>query len=284
MSLSEGKMFTIEALNRIEGFVWPVGAGCAAFDCDVKDVGFYTPSVVGMFDDKKWLKKWLELSVSVGLAHPDWRNSLITREEFESVDGWVRNDGKPPVDDDAIVETIVNGEVDSRPFPADGIEWGGGGCVSHWRYHKPQKQEVKPEPESIETMIRRYKDAKENKRAAIDKLNQAQADVEQAEALEDSLFMAIEAWAESHGFDIRVLSESEEKPELVITDWRDLQEGDVIECIEPLGGRIKPGEVGVIEIISGGTLFADFDSQSGYAFPRNRLNHNFKFIRRPEKK
>ncbi|MGL5528484.1 MAG: hypothetical protein ACRDCI_08945 [Plesiomonas shigelloides] len=71
--------------------------------------------------------------------------------------------------------------------------------------------EVKPESESIETMIRRYKDAGENKRAAIDKLNQAQADVEQAEALEDSLFMAIEAWAESHGFDIRVLSEGGEK-------------------------------------------------------------------------
>lgn len=231
MSLSEGKMFTIEALNRIEGFVWPDDMKCAAMIKDGICVWF-CQELVSTASEFLSINGWVT-NKRVESAHPDWRNSLITREEFDSVNGWVRNDGNEPVISGDFDLLLADGEaIYFSDISVDRWDWAvpckGGVAITHWRYHKPQKQEVKPDPESIETMIRRYKDAKENKRAAIDKLNQSQADVEQAEALEDSLFMAIEAWAESHGFDIRVLSESEEKPELVITDWRDLQVGDVV--------------------------------------------------------
>lgn len=266
MSLSEGKMFTIEALNRIEGFVWPEGATHANVFNATRLVRFYEGAPIyvnGVVDNN------LRVSAAIHDVHPDWRNSLITREEFESVDGWVRS------------------WVTSVPenIPPSGIEVECGKFGRKWRYRKPQKQEVKPEPESIETMIRRYKDAGENKRAAIDKLNQAQADVEQAEALEDSLFMAIEAWAESHGFDIRVLSESEEKPELVITDWRDLQIGDVIWWS---GDSDNPeGECEVCDL-EGDDYNHDvpicvFTRDGGSEWIDTALEQ-WKFIRRPEKK
>lgn len=288
MSLSEGKMFTIEALKRIEGFVWPSDAKFAAMNgyLSLKLIQFYAlkPSV------GEYSFSGVEVvtpDVVANDKHPDWQNSLITREEFESVDGWVRNTTLklPPELIDSQIEVLHhNGEIafdDANAFYWDEN-------VDKWRYHKPQKQEVKPESESIETMIRRYKDSGENKRAAIDKLNKAQADVEQAEALEDGLFMAIEAWAESHGFDIRVLSESEEKPELVITDWRDLQVGDVIECVGSWEGENTHAlrvEVTNLEEIG---YEGDFPIQVRIPNPMHgnslKWGLGFKFIRRPEKK
>ncbi|MGL5726582.1 MAG: hypothetical protein ACRCYD_01850 [Plesiomonas sp.] len=188
----------------------------AAMDCDDQRAHFYRIApecrAIAFVSNGNYVTARL-----VHASHPDWRNSLITREEFESVDGWVRHimDGVPEINDGSSIDVkycddlLAFGILLESVNDDDSLDsWGN---VRKWRYHKPQKQEVKPEPESIETMIRRYKAAGENKRAAIDNLSKAQADVEQAEALEDSLFMAIEAWAESHGFDIRVLSEGEER-------------------------------------------------------------------------
>lgn len=295
MSLSEGKMFTIEALNRIEGFVWPEGATFGEVDGG-RFVYFYASDegIQGAISSARIKQDDDPMTLHV----------QITREEFDSVDGWVRNDGNEPViNGDFDLKLADNEMIYFSDVGVDGWNWsvqcGDGNTITHWRYHKPQKQEVKPEPESIETMIRRYKDAGENKRAAIDKLNQAQADVEQAEALEDSLFMAIESWAESHGFDIRVLSESEERftlnadipmPEnpiplhassLVITDWRDLQIDDVVAW-NVVGYR---GEFTVCELYrdnEGGNPCAAITAPNGKQY--NVYADELKFIRRPEKK
>ncbi|MGL5280633.1 MAG: hypothetical protein ACRC8W_02625 [Plesiomonas shigelloides] len=305
MSLSEGKMFTIEALNRIDGFVWPDKSMFASMDMSPKYVFFYSSAPVGhdtMFNGKGLLDKY---STTVAYAHPDWRSSLITREEFESVDGWVRND-ESMLSSSALIDIkTFNGVVNSKVrYESNFKKYGNAFDIEFWRYHKPQKQEVKPEPESIETMIRRYKDAKENRRAAIDRLNQAQADVEQAEALEDSLFMAIEAWAESHGFDIRVLSESEERftlnadipmPEnpiplhassLVITDWRDLRVGDIIEYTDGLA-KSKIGMTGPVTsfaLDAHDGMFVRMECDNGENKGREGWPLKWKFIRRPEKK
>ncbi|MGL4249541.1 MAG: hypothetical protein ACRDCI_11775 [Plesiomonas shigelloides] len=216
MNLTEGKLFTIEALNRIEGFVWPDGATFGEVDGG-RFVYFYASD------------EGIQSAISSARIKQDddpmTLHVQITREEFESVDGWVRNDGNPPVDDDAIVETIVNGEVDSRPFPADGIEWGNGGCVSHWRYPKPTKEtEMQPESPkqpSIDEIYSQYK----AQCGIVETAKKTLADEMEAE---DKLLEQIKAWNLEHGFDVRLLDESEEKPELVITDWRDLQVGDVI--------------------------------------------------------
>ncbi|MGL5307224.1 MAG: hypothetical protein ACRC9Y_13990, partial [Aeromonas veronii] len=92
MSLSEGKMFTIEALNRIEGFVWPDKAKFADFDSGGWFVFFrlHEPKALRGSFEGGYIDGSL---VDTGVDHPDWRNSLITREEFELVDGWVMFSG-----------------------------------------------------------------------------------------------------------------------------------------------------------------------------------------------
>ncbi|MGL4600304.1 MAG: hypothetical protein ACRCVE_02105 [Plesiomonas sp.] len=211
MNLTEGQLFTIEALNKIDGFVWPEDAELAEVDGG-RYVYFYSS------DDG------IQSAISSNRVKDDDDKRVIhaqvTREQFDSVDGWVRNDGNPPVDDDAIVETIVNGEVDSRPFPADGIEWGNGGCVSHWRYPKKMQPETTKQP-SIDELYSQYKERRKITESAKELL------AESMEA-EDKLLDQIKAWNLEHGFDVRLLDESEEKPGLVITDWRDLRIRDVI--------------------------------------------------------
>lgn len=252
MNLTEGQLFTIEALNRIEGFVWPKDANfaCAFNIVNGRNFGveFYiekpTPSdAIEVF--KGALSKGDPTKVILG-QHPDWRNSLITRDQFDSVDGWVRNSdrkGPPRLDVDGILFDVKNGEknwfcVDGSEINWDAYPHENGYIAKLWRYHKPQKQEVKPEPESnssdqsssqegIESLISKHKAVKEIARLA-------RIELERVEAAEHSLMLSIQAWAESYGFDIRVLDESDEvpehesDPELVITDWRDLRVGDVI--------------------------------------------------------
>ncbi|MGL5648792.1 MAG: hypothetical protein ACRDDY_13175 [Clostridium sp.] len=196
MNLTESQLFTIEALNRIEGFEWPKDAKFAAMDDGRKDVLFYLHKP--MRAHTVFTGDFFGLDgITSQSTHPDWCNSLITREQFESVDGWVRNN---------CIFTKINSLIDvtikskGDDYVIDGScdnwtpEWESGDIVK-WRYRKPKKQEVKPESESIETTIAQYKAAKENKL-------KAQQLLEQAEATESSLMMSIEAWAESHGFDI----------------------------------------------------------------------------------
>ncbi|MGL4752515.1 MAG: hypothetical protein ACRCXB_08885 [Aeromonadaceae bacterium] len=281
MSLSEGKMFTIEALNRIEGFVWPEGAKFAAVDFDDTYLNFFGEGELYRDSMSFVGKRLINASVNIGKARIDWESSLITREEFESVDGWVRSDGSIP-DVGGVFDVKFNygitvkeeSKVSDYNWPSTDDD----DSIAFWRHHKPQKQEVKPEPESIasaqsssqegiESLISKHKAVKEIARLA-------RIELERVEAAEHSLMLSIEAWAESHGFDIRVLSESEEKPELVITDWRDLQAGDVI--VTDYSG----GEVVVCDTHYSGDYNVSYKKGDGTIW----WAKEWKFIRRPEKK
>ena len=79
------------------------------------------------------------------------------------------------------------------------------------------------------------------------------------------------------GFKIEPITARQE-PELVITDWRDLQVGDEVELLVYQGGSGKVGEVGVIsKVRGGGDFYVNFPSQSKYS-----VEHaDIKFIRRP---
>lgn len=227
MNLTEGQLFTIEALNRIEGFEWPekakfaeVDGGCIAYFYESDSTGSSPLTSVRVKDpyDKRKI------------------NASITREQFDSVDGWVLFGGiESPVSGDCAIDVkYANGTAEIN-FSADGYEWnwrGDGLRIVAWRYHKPTKENEMQQPkpfkkrDCIETLIDKRKDAIEQKRLAL-------AALEEAEAKERELMLSIQAWAESYGFDIRTLDESDEKPEheseLVITDWRDLRVGDVVE-------------------------------------------------------
>lgn len=198
MQLSESKLFTIEALNRIDGFVWPEGAQTARVDAVKGD------NLIQFFCDSCWVD-----AVSYSSKKPEeinWRNSLITKAEFDSVDGWVRNTKmKLPAElvDSQIEVMFHNGEIafdDANAFYWDEN-------VSKWRYHKPINETTTPttKPE-IHSIYERYK---QQRATTAD----AQRALDASKDAEDALLEKIKQWNMQYGFDVRLLDESEEKPE-----------------------------------------------------------------------
>lgn len=277
MNLTEGQLFTIEALNRIEGFVWPekakfaeVDGGCIAYFYESDSTGSSPLTSVRVKDpyDKRKI------------------NASITREQFDSIDGWVRNDGSEPVISGDFEVMFRGGSVafDLIGVGASELNWkcpcDNGDTITHWRYHKPTKETEMQQPkqfknrDNIETLIDKRKDAIEQKRIAL-------AALEEAEAKERELMLSIQAWAESYGFDIRVLDESDEvpdvEPELVITDWRDLRVGDEIWWSG--GAGFSSGQYIISEVSKKGVSVTTWKGQSWL----DVLNTAWKFIRRPSK-
>ncbi|WP_084977332.1 hypothetical protein [Plesiomonas shigelloides] len=122
--LTESQLFTIEALNRIEGFVWPKGA--EFYEVDGGHVAYFYGDASGAM-----------ASVRIKGAHDKTIiNETVTKAEFYSVDGWVRNSGAQPVSDECIVECKVDGPLGAIGYlPATVWNWERGG-LTHWRYHK----------------------------------------------------------------------------------------------------------------------------------------------------
>ncbi|MGL4467955.1 MAG: hypothetical protein ACRCUK_10750 [Plesiomonas shigelloides] len=230
MNLTEGQLFTIEALNKIDGFVWPDGAEFAALDRDDVYINFFQNGALP-YDDEAWIgKRLVNSSVNVGAARIDWRNSLITREQFESVDGWVRHTGNsmPDEADEKRIDYMMRSGVSWDYCTANNLDWDSS-ChaddIIKWRYSKQSKEtdmqpEVPKQP-SIDELYSQYK----TQHGIVEAAKKTLADEMEAE---DKLLEQIKAWNIEHGFDVRLLDESEENSELVITDWRDLRIRDVI--------------------------------------------------------
>ena len=209
MNLTESKLFTIEALNRIEGFVWPEGALTAAFDFNDSLITFYsdTPKKYDTVFNGGYM---IGLSKNVSTNHPDWRNSLITKEEFDSVDGWVRNVAWLMPD---FVNTSKIDYVDMKGFlwvdaDATTILWGepsNSDNVSDWRYHKPKEEKGMPEQEgesqSIERLYDEYQTARSN---LLDLKNQTEC----LQGVVDSLLDKIKSWHKERGFDVSEVNQA----------------------------------------------------------------------------
>lgn len=145
--LTESQLFTVEALNRIHGFVWPDKAEFAAMDLDEREVHFYT---------KRPYEKEKQFSIAAGYLkssdvedrHPDWRNSLITKYQFDRVDGWVRNDGshnRQPSNVSSLIDVMINRGTGFVAVAANECLWNAtkrSDCVFYWRYHKPSNAEI----------------------------------------------------------------------------------------------------------------------------------------------
>ncbi|MDA1380482.1 phage N-6-adenine-methyltransferase [Plesiomonas shigelloides subsp. oncorhynchi] len=123
--VTESQLFTIEALNRIEAFVWPEGADGAEMHDHDPEAYFCSSS------NPKYRKVW-----HAGVLHPNCTDSLITREQFDCVDGWVRCDGCMPVSGDVVVQVSLNfGISGGKTDFASKFAWGDGG-ITHWRHRK----------------------------------------------------------------------------------------------------------------------------------------------------
>lgn len=145
--LTESQLFTIEALNRIQFFKWPNKATHAAMNRDDTEVLFYVGSAKvykGRFSGVILLRDKFTLT---DRKHPDWRNSLITREQFDSVDGWVRNIER--VDPECVKGKLIDvtdGVCANNRIISDDAEWDAyeheSNYFDRWRYHKPSNPEV----------------------------------------------------------------------------------------------------------------------------------------------
>lgn len=145
--LTESQLFTIEALNKIQGFVWPDGAEFASYDRwsfridlwshepELRSGGFYGQCIL--------IKR-----IHVESTHPDWRNSLITKEQFDRVDGWVKNDGshnRQPSNISSVIDVMINRGTGFTAVAASEFLWNAAersDCVFYWRYHKPSNAEI----------------------------------------------------------------------------------------------------------------------------------------------
>lgn len=244
MKLSKSKLALAKAINENGG--WPERALWAAQD---NCIAFF---LGGKPEYKSGDRCWYSNSIDgacVGTITCDekvtnWHQTILSREEYyhsypkADADGWIEwNGGECPVGD--FDEVQVKYKVDD----GSGME----GCEAqelHWhhedadfdivayRLHKPEVKpefcesvsRIIPEPESKPTIERLAQDY-HNK---LDFAKRKQQEADEANAAADAALVELERAGEALGLLIGI-AKPDREPELVITDWRDLKVGDVIE-------------------------------------------------------
>lgn len=179
MNLNEGKLFTIEALNSLEGFVWPDSAVAASFCLGGSSVALWA-SEPKVGSSSFWGGHIVTI-INIGYQHPDWQNSLIAREEFEAVDGWVRVTSHEPN-----VGTLVERTLNIN--------------VVKWRYIKLPVPVTTSADEPTETNIGDlYKKYSDLGKVISDLRDQIQNSVSE----QNLIFDQIEAYNLAHGIVVR---------------------------------------------------------------------------------
>lgn len=147
--LTESQLFTIEALNKIQGFVWPKEATHASMDDASVLINFYAMEPVAGRFSFSGVCVYAPDPIS-GSDHPDWRNSLITREKFDRVDGWVRHTGQliPHSADGYMVDYMMRSGVVWDNCHANNLIWqtsSHSDDIIKWRHHKPANEKAMPD-------------------------------------------------------------------------------------------------------------------------------------------
>ena len=241
MKLSKSKLALAKVINDNGG--WPVRALWAVQD---NCIAFF---LGGKPEYKSGDRCWYSNSIDgacVGTITCDekvtnWHQTILSREEYyhsypkADADGWIEwNGGECPVGD--FDEVQVKFKVDD----GSGME----GCEAqelHWHHedavfdivaYRLHKQEVKPEfcesvariipePESKPTIERLAQDY-HNK---LDFANRKRQEADEAKAAADAALGELEIAGEAIGLVIGIFKSEDE---MVITDWRHLQKGDIV--------------------------------------------------------
>lgn len=262
MKLSKSKLALAKVINENGG--WLIGG-------DFNFVTSSHSGAVKFFhqmprrDGANWVggSRWLYW-VDSDEQLPKWHKTILNREEYyqayqkADADGWIEwNGGECPVDGDSIVDVEFNaGHTVSGA--AKGLSWHHEWEYSNiikYRLHKP---EVKPEfcesvtrsipePESIDGLCAKVTEANKHQhvdakptieqlaqdyRKKLDFANSKQKEADEAKAAADAALGELERAGEALGLLIGI-AKPDQEPELVITDWRDLQVNDVVfvgEC------------------------------------------------------
>ena len=246
---------------------------------------------------------------------PNWHQTILSREEYfhlypaQNSDGWIEwNGGECPVGEGDRIDVKFS---DGDEFFDVGSYGGWGadaGCcnIIAYRLHKPEQADpefcesvmrsipglginsknininitqvddinvVESKP-TIEQMASDYHNAK-------DYADRKQQEVDAAKADAEVKLKALELAGEAIGPLVSPIT-AKQKPELVITDWRDLQTGDLV-WVEEEGGRVDEGEYEVLEVEVpdyGGKRTIRIRGGEGGQFWINYEN-GWRFIRRP---
>lgn len=191
----------------------------------------------------------------------NWHQTVLSRDEFDRIvaetapdaDGWIEWSGKPksPVENGVLVDVKLKGGGYHEAELLDDASWSdawGDESIVAYRLHKQAEPEfcesvmrTIPEPEakpSIEQLAADYHSAKDRSERKQQEADAAKDDV-------DAKLKALEMAGEALGLLVSPITAKQE-PELVITDWRDLQLGDVVWY----GGDdgLSPGEYRVMGI------------------------------------
>lgn len=296
MKLGKSKLALAKVINDNGGWperaLWAVQDNCIAF--------FLGGKPEYKSGDRCWYSNSID-GACVGTITCDekvtnWHQTILSREEYyhsypkADADGWIEwNGGECPVGD--FDEVQVKYKVDD----GSGME----GCEAqelHWhhedadfdivayRLHKP---EVKPE--FCESVMRSIQDPEskptieqlaQDYRNKLDFANSKQQEADDAKADADAALGELKRAGEALWLLIGIANPDRE-PELVITDWRDLQVNDVIFVGEY--DDHESGEYVVIEL-------EDRDYVGSYAVKAAGIDGNgmwidtareWRFIRRP---
>ena len=180
----------------------------------------------------------------------NWYQTILSREEYfhlypaPDADGWIEwEGGESPVGEDVVIEIKTrDGEIQLDKAYLWNWSHEEGSPVKDrqiiaYRLHKPEQakpelcesvvraipepdEQVWTNPPSIEQLAADYRNAK-------DYADRKQQEADDAKADEDEALRKLELAGEALGLLVSPITEKQEQ-ELVITDWRDLQAGDVI--------------------------------------------------------
>lgn len=181
-----------------------------------------------------------------GVTIKNWHQTILSRDEYfhlysaPDAEGWIEwCGGECPVDGNEIVDIRYSESREEFGIKAKFRRWNHArnkGDIIAYRLHKPKKSleelcgEVKEENKhehieakpTIEQLAADY-------RNKLDYANRKQDEADKANMESDAALAQLEDAIAEIGFAITPLAATEKEPELVITDWRDLRVGDVIE-------------------------------------------------------
>ena len=247
----------------------------------------------------------------------NWHQTILSREEYFHIypatdaDGWIAwNGGECPVGEGTLIDVkFLDGTVqmacEARGTKSESHKYwtnvwthpGTDADITAYRLHKPEQASATEKlsdaavstakdalmSDSIEMLVRKptIEQLAADYRNAKDYAARKQQEADDAKADADAKLKELELAGEALGLIVSPITAKQE-PELVITDWRDLQVGDEVEAVAPNGGAVTGGETGFIVKIGEDGFFSNFPSQSQYWYGREHFNMgDVVFIRRP---
>lgn len=272
MKISNSKKQLAQIIHENGG--WRDGVR-AVYGAKTKRVCFLSESA-GYPEYNPTRKAWVVLSAGVEAefsSEPfaNWHQTILSRDEYFHL--YPAPDAE--AEQKAEIRWVRGKDIYATPTAHDCMEmlkekWGSTECgcdECSAFYSKPAAHAES----TIEQLAADYRNAK-------DYADRKQQEADAAKADAEAKLAELVAAGKALGL---VLSVAGVEPELVITDWRDLQVGDEVALTSPNGGGVNVGEVGVIRRIDDRAMSASFPSQEGHLI--SRTVGNWKFIRRPTK-